>query len=213
MRRPAYLRLLVGILVFYALMIGFGGTLLGDPIRVALMGGLLWLAIRPHGRREMGWLRTGTIAFTALAVAATAWSSVAGAPWLASAVVGFAAFALTSMLIVVLTLSLIDRGRVEVDLQTVLGVLCVYLLLALFFAELNQVVGAFVPGYLHGVGYPPSASDLLYFSVITIATVGYGDITPATEAARAIVVVEALVGQLYLVSIVAAVVGGWHRRT
>jgi len=194
-------------------MIGFGGTFFGDPVRIALMGALLWLAIRPRGRKRVRSLRWGTLAFTAVAVVATAWSSVAGAPWLASAVVGFAAFLLTALLIAVLAFSLVDQGRVDVDVQTVFGVLCVYLLLALFFAELNQAVGAFIPGYLHGVGYPPSASDLLYFSVITMATVGYGDITPATEAARAIVVVEALVGQLYLVSIVAAVVGGWHRRT
>jgi hypothetical protein len=40
--------------------------------------------------------------------------------------------------------------------------------------------------------------------------VGYGDITPASEAARSVAVTEALVGQLYLVSVVAGVVGGWR---
>ncbi|MFC7481184.1 potassium channel family protein [Luedemannella flava] len=61
-----------------------------------------------------------------------------------------------------------------------------------------------------GVDGPPSASDLLYLSVITLCTVGYGDITPVSGLARALVVMESLIGQLYLVSIVAAVIGGWR---
>ena len=58
---------------------------------------------------------------------------------------------------------------------------------------------------------PPDSSDLLYFSVITMTTVGYGDVTPACLPARAIAVVEAITGQLYLVSVVAIVVSGWRR--
>ncbi len=91
-----------------------------------------------------------------------------------------------------------------------LGVLCVYLLLALLFASVHELLAAFTDPYLNGAPDPPSASDLLYFSVITITTVGYGDITPASESARAVAVTEALVGQLYLVSVVAAVVAGWR---
>jgi hypothetical protein len=92
----------------------------------------------------------------------------------------------------------------------VLGVLCIYLLFALFFAGVHQLLGAFIPNYLNGTGEFATPSDLLYFSVITLATVGFGDITPAAEVARAVTVVEALVGQLYLVSVVAGVVGGWR---
>jgi Ion channel len=87
-------------------------------------------------------------------------------------------------------------------------------LLALLFASLNQFAGAFhQEGYLNGVAGLPTAADQLYFSVITLATVGYGDITPASQLARAVAVVEALTGQIYLVSVVAAVVGGWHRKS
>ncbi|HEY7174432.1 MAG TPA: potassium channel family protein, partial [Micromonosporaceae bacterium] len=49
-------------------------------------------------------------------------------------------------------------------------------------------------------------SDTLYFSLITLTTVGYGDIVPVANVARAVASIEALVGQLYLVSVVAAVV-------
>jgi voltage-gated potassium channel Kch len=46
-----------------------------------------------------------------------------------------------------------------------------------------------------------------YFSFVTITTLGYGDVTPVTEVAKAFAVLEAVVGQLYLVIIVAWLVG------
>jgi Ion channel len=104
-------------------------------------------------------------------------------------------------------------GRWVVDTATVLGVLCNYLLFALFFAAVHQFLSAFVHQYLHGTSDPPTPSDLLYFSVITLTTVGFGDITPASTVARAVTVTEALTGQLYLVSVVAGVVGGWRSST
>jgi hypothetical protein len=96
--------------------------------------------------------------------------------------------------------------RRSVDLSTVLGALCIYLLFALLFAGLHQTLAAFIPAYLNGTADPPEPADLLYFSVITLSTVGFGDITPAADAAKAVTVLEALVGQLYLVSVVAGVV-------
>lgn len=79
------------------------------------------------------------------------------------------------------------------------------------FAALHQIGAAFDDTYLHGVLPPPDSGDFLYFSVITLTTVGYGDLTPATAVGRTIAMTEALVGQLYLVSVVAAVVGRWRR--
>jgi voltage-gated potassium channel Kch len=60
----------------------------------------------------------------------------------------------------------------------------------------------------------PSRSDALYFSYVTLATVGYGDLTPATELGRTLAVAEALLGQIYLVTVVALIVGnlGGRRR-
>jgi uncharacterized membrane protein len=91
-------------------------------------------------------------------------------------------------------------------------VLCIYLLLGLLFSGIHQIAAAFRQHYLNGAGSPPDSSDLLYFSVITMTTVGYGDLTPACLAARAIAVLEAITGQLYLVSVVAIVVSGFTGR-
>ena len=201
-----FLRLLVGILSIYALVIGSGDSLVGDPARILLLGLLLWLAMRMLGIRSYGWWALGA---TVLLATTVLLAKQLGSDRVASGAVGAATLTLTTALMVAIAVTVVRIGKI--DLAAVLGVLCVYLLLALFFASINQVLGAFSRNYLNGAGEPASASELLYFSVITLATVGYGDITPATEVARAVIVLEALTGQLYLVSVVAAVVAGWQR--
>jgi voltage-gated potassium channel Kch len=61
----------------------------------------------------------------------------------------------------------------------------------------------------------PETFDFTYFSFVTLTTVGYGDVVAAQDLTRMVAVSEALIGQLYLVSIVALVVGniGHRRRT
>jgi Ion channel len=203
-----YLRLLGGILVSYALIIGLGGTTGADPLRIALFGWLLWTALRLRGLTRYRWW--SLLAIAAVLVATTT-AIILGSARVEAAAVGACTLAMISVMVLTIISSVIRAGD-PVDVDTVLGVLCVYLLLALLFAALNQVLAAVGHNYLHGAPDPPTASDLLYFSVVTMATVGYGDITPASEVARAVAVVEALTGQLYLVSVVAAVVGGWRGR-
>ena len=57
-----------------------------------------------------------------------------------------------------------------------------------------------------------SSQNLLYFSFATITTSGYGDLTAATDVGRSLAIAEALIGQIYLVTVVAAIVGGLGRR-
>ncbi len=52
---------------------------------------------------------------------------------------------------------------------------------------------------------------LLYFSYVTLATLGYGDIVPVGQVARSVAMVEALMGQIFLVTLVAALVGNLGR--
>jgi voltage-gated potassium channel Kch len=146
-----------------------------------------------------------------LLAAGAAWATAAAAATVASGLVGGLSFVLTAAVILVVGSAIVRRRML--DTPTVVGVLSVYLLLALLFASLNQLLAAFDPnGYLNGVRGLPNASVQLYFSVVTMTTLGYGDIVPSSDLARAVVVIEALTGQLYLVSVVAAVVGGWQRR-
>jgi len=61
-------------------------------------------------------------------------------------------------------------------------------------------------------GQPGTPNDFLYFSLATLTTVGYGDMTAATDVGRAVAVTEALLGQFYLVTVLAVIVTNVSRR-
>jgi hypothetical protein len=201
--------MLAAIVLAYGVIIALADAVAGSVVRLALLGYLLGEAVQLGGRAR-AWSRLAAAIGSGLAlIVVTVVASVASAVT-TSGVVGGVSLAFTAAVIAILTRAVIARRTV--DTPVVLGVLSVYLLLALFFASLNQLLAAFHPnGYLDGVAGLPSAADQLYFSVVTMATVGFGDVTPASQVARAVTVVEALAGQLYLVSVVAAVVGVWRR--
>lgn len=94
---------------------------------------------------------------------------------------------------------------VGVDGRTVLGAVCVYLLLgALFTFAFGAVAGQ---GSFFADGEPATLASLQYFSLATLTTVGYGDLAAATRLGRSLAVIEALMGQIYLVTVVALLVG------
>jgi hypothetical protein len=95
--------------------------------------------------------------------------------------------------------------------ETLLGAICVYLLLGLLFAAVDGTIeGAQGTAFFVQLART-SWMDRLYFSYVTLTTVGFGDLTAATDAGRVAAITEALTGQLYLVSVVAVVVGNLGR--
>ena len=90
--------------------------------------------------------------------------------------------------------------------RTLSGVLAIYLLLGMFFSFLDGAVEAIGnDSFFVGIT-DPDRSDFLYFSYVTLSTVGYGDLVAATDVGRALAVSEALIGQIYLVTVVALIV-------
>ena len=92
----------------------------------------------------------------------------------------------------------------RVTLNTVAASLAAYLLLGLIFMSMYRFVNIvngpfFVQPNVNGFTFE-------YFSFVTLTTVGFGDFTPATDAGRAVAMLEALIGQVFLVTIVALVV-------
>lgn len=87
----------------------------------------------------------------------------------------------------------------------------VYLIIAIIFATLYLLLLEWNPASfnLQVAGMLPQQlqSSLLYFSMITLATVGYGDILPVSETARTLAVIEATIGQFYIAVVVAVFVG------
>lgn len=102
--------------------------------------------------------------------------------------------------------------HVVITRQTIFGSLCIYLFGALLFALVYIAIAAISGNAFFVQTEDPSAVDYIYFSFITIATVGFGDLSPVTDVGRMAVVVEAVVGQLYLVVVVALFVSRIGRK-
>jgi hypothetical protein len=96
--------------------------------------------------------------------------------------------------------------------RTILGALCIYLLIGLTFAYVFSILQAIGPEPFFVQTSTPGMADFIYFSYVTLATIGYGDLTAAHPFGRMIAVSDGLVGQLYLVSAVALLVGNVGRR-
>lgn len=96
----------------------------------------------------------------------------------------------------------------SINAQEIYGVISAYLLMGVLFAQIFDVILIFEPAalYFDPKSFPVTVlhgGDVLYFSFVTLATVGYGDITPAIPLTRAVCVVESVVGIMYVAIFIA----------
>jgi hypothetical protein len=103
------------------------------------------------------------------------------------------------------------REHGAVTVQAVLGVLCVYLLMGMFCASLYGAIDRLGGQPFFADGISATTSNCLYFSFTTLTTVGYGDLTARTGLGHTLAVSEALLGQIYLVTVVAMLVANLGR--
>ena len=96
--------------------------------------------------------------------------------------------------------------RAVVDIHTVLGAICIYVLMGMMFAFLYAAIGYIGADPFFVQTNAATTSEYLYFSFITLSTVGYGDFTAAQNLGRTVASLEGVFGQLYLVTIVATIV-------
>ena len=103
----------------------------------------------------------------------------------------------------------------EVDLNIIVGSVALYLLIGMIWSILFTILLEFSPDALNGIdagmwydNYPLTT----YFSFVTLTTLGYGDISPATPVAQVMVILEAVIGMFYLAVIVASLIGGRRNR-
>jgi hypothetical protein len=127
-----------------------------------------------------------------------------------SSVLGIVSALLALGIAGVIATSVVARG--EVDAHSVTGAICVYLLLGIIFMFLYGVVAVLGGDAFFAQGSDGSRSLRLYFSYVTLATLGYGDYTPKSNLGHTLAVVEALIGQLYLVTVVALLVARLNPR-
>jgi Ion channel len=97
------------------------------------------------------------------------------------------------------------RTHAGVTVEAVLGVLCLYILLGMMYSLAYGAIDRIGHDFFaNGVKSTPSLC--LYFSFTTLTTVGYGDLTAATNLGHTLSVTEALLGQIYLVTVVSVIV-------
>ena len=179
----------------------------GQMISVALSGGTLLFVLHTAGApRRVS--RPATIIVT-IAVVTTAVALVFG-DRLGSSTAGLIGL----MLAIVAPLVILRRivTSPTITFRLVLGALSIYLLLGLAYTYLFALVGTVSGESFFVQTDNPSPSDFIYFSYTTLATIGYGDYTAASSVGRMLAVSEGLVGQLYLVSAVALLVGNIGRQ-
>ncbi|MBS1246142.1 MAG: Ion transport 2 domain protein [Proteobacteria bacterium] len=166
------------------------GSLAGDiAFSALLVAGALSLP-------ERRWLRWAVPPFAAIALLIR-WASVA------TASDDLTAWRELSTLVTLLLFTAVVAGQVyrngPVTHHRILGAVAVYLLLGLSWASAYAFLHQLRPDAFAGaLGETPIPQTWIYYSFITLATVGYGDITPVHPVARSLAIAEALTGQLYL---------------
>jgi hypothetical protein len=175
---------------------------------------LLVFAIRSVGRR----LRIATVALAVPTLIGHWTLQVSGEPMLR-----YVTFAFTSVFLAFLTLVLmfvVFRDQ-TVTADTIVGAVCAYLLIGVTWGTAYALLVLISPDGLsvspalaHTGGwdvptmpFTPFTPLLQYYSFTTLATLGYGDVTPLSAGARALSVLEGLTGQLYLAVLIARLVG------
>ena len=166
--------------------------------------GTVWYALRVS--RAHPSLRVLAAVIFALSLIAGGWNLVDHG----STLIGLVFFA-GSVLYLVAPLSIIgDLGRRRhVDRELMMGALATYLMLGMAFAFSYRCIAAFQPSPFFGAQGDGTLADSLFYSFVTLTTTGYGDLVPAGNPGRTLAVLEALLGQLFLVTAVAKVVNVW----
>lgn len=207
----AYGWLLVLILVSLGFQMGAPDAEWARVVTIALQSLTLLAALRVSGAHR--WLIRAATVVTVIAVLATAGLLISSGE--VSQVAGRA----VGLMLVVLAPAAIVIGIVRqaraaaaITVRTMFGVLCVYLLIGNAFGFSYGLISAIGDGPFFAEIAGGTQSDFLYFSFVTMTTTGFGDLTAGTDLGRSFAVTEALIGQIYLVTLVALIVSNLRPR-
>jgi Ion channel len=196
--------LLLLLITTYLLSASRLSALAADLQTVLFLGVLLLVLRTAQASRRMVWL-SGAVALAgsagALAAALTHTQDGEGAADLWRGLI----LLITSVLIVRRVLS-----RPTVTLQSIFGALSAYLILGLMFAAFFAAIQHLAAGSFFADHQHATTQTLQYFSFATLTTLGYGDFTAAGDGGRALAVIEALTGQIFLATLVARLVAAFR---
>ena len=197
-------------ILFYALLL----TLLVMPIATTvgmpallirlLLGVSLFAAVMPNSTRRTRWTLIGAILLLVFARFASEQRYLPFRPAFVLAVIG-----LTGLAAAAGALRFAVAAK-TVNAETVYAALSTYLLAGLFFGQIYWSIEGIRPGSLMGPD-PLSEQSAVYYSFVTLATLGYGDFLPRTDIARGLATFEVIGGQLFLAVMVARLIGAFDR--
>ncbi len=198
----SYGLVLVLLIISYFASAAIGDYQWGKVVSVILLAATTWLALRASDvqRRPMRYAQ----ALIPLLCVVSVVTLLTGDPQVSGAVAG----SISIVLVVIAPIAIVGRlaRHMVISIDTFMGAVCVYLLIAQLFATV-YALSAIVSGTPFFVQTAhPNNIDYIYFSFVTITTVGYGDFTAASSVGRMFCVMEAIFGQLYLITVVSLVV-------
>jgi hypothetical protein len=100
-------------------------------------------------------------------------------------------------------------GEAEVGFRTILGAISVYGIFGLLFTFLYAALDRIQSTPFFGTGVVVKGGDFIFFSFTTLTTTGYGDLVPAAQPGKMFAGMEMLIGQIFLVTLVAGLVSLW----
>lgn len=183
----------------------------GGAIQVAFVAAIGVLALRNARRLRPRVVRVARAVIVATAIAAGIGLTSDNPAAKGASDIWCAVILLVTVVIIVDRVVRLD----EVTEQALYAAVSAYLLIGMMFSEYFAALDVLGPGPFFANGQPANNQTLQYFSFVTLTTLGYGDFTAAGSLGRAVAVLEALSGQVFLATLVARLVsayGGGSRR-
>ncbi len=200
--------LVLGLLVLSYLVMALGGSSAPRLIEGSFAVVALWLALHASAVGPRVRLVTSAMLLAALVAVVVITQSVADNTARGLGELWFVVIFLLT-LIAVLRRVLVHQ---EVTLETICGALSAYLLLGMMFAAVYGALADLGHQQLFVQVAEPSIPQRQYFSFTTLTTLGYGDVTAATDIGRAVATLEAIGGQIFLVTLIARLVTNFAGR-
>jgi hypothetical protein len=198
----SYALLFVLLLATMVLLATAGDSQAGRVLLLVAIATSTWLALRASQVQRV-LLRLAVAVIPVVTVVAVV-ITIAGSERASEIVTGV----LLLLLVVVSPFAIVRRfaSHPVITADTFFAAVSVYLLVAMFFAMLYRTMAVVTGDPFFVQTNDPGAVDYVYFSLVTITTVGYGDFTAAMSVGKMFAVIEAVLGQLYLITVVALVV-------
>jgi len=167
-----------------------------------LLGTCLLTAIMPNATKRTRIVAFGGVILLIVARLVSESDKVPVNPGILLALVGFTGLAAAAA-----TLRFVVTTK-AVNHEVIFAALSTYLLAGLFFGQIYWSIERLWPGSIVGPD-PTSETTSVYYSFVTLATLGYGDFLPRTDIARGVATFEVIGGQLYLAVMVARLIGAF----